>query len=243
MFAQTSLVGQRRHRALRRRLHLRHPRPRRGHVRAALPPGARREPPLRAVGRARLRRARGDRRRARQAAQERRDVRLHVARRDRRGGRPGHDHELQRVARGHADRACEPAARLRRATPARGASRACGPRPPTSTRTSVLGAAVLRAAAGARAERRRTPVSFGHRRIRRPRAARAAPERADARAARPRSRSSSCCSCAADDGYSWPAGDRLRRRRRSPTRSTASSRAAGTSSPSSARSPTRSPTG
>ena len=48
---------------------------------------------------------------------------------------------------------------------------------------------------------------------------------------------------ASDGGRSWPAAIALRRGRRSPTRSTASSRAAGTSSRRSARSPTRSPTG
>ena len=42
-------------------------------------------------------------------AAEREDVRRHVAGRDRRAARPDHDHELQRVARGHADRAGEEA--------------------------------------------------------------------------------------------------------------------------------------
>ena len=58
-----------------------------------------------AVRRAGLRRAPGERRHAREAATRRRDVRLDVAGRDRGRRRPRDDHELQRVARGHADRA------------------------------------------------------------------------------------------------------------------------------------------
>ena len=148
-----------------------------------------------------------------------------------------HDHELQRVGRGHADRARPGPARLRRATTAPGASSARRPRPRTS-----CGRRTGPARFHARYEvgRHRRLVGDGY--PRGPRAARAAAERPDARAAR------------ADPGLRRPHGARQATRtagrpgsssasRASPTRSTASSRAAGTSSRASARSPTRSPTG
>ena len=87
------------------RLHLRHARLRRPDLRPPLPAGARARPAVRAVGRAGVRRPAGDGRCARQAAPQRAHVRLDVARGDRRRRRPDHDHLVQRVAGGHADRA------------------------------------------------------------------------------------------------------------------------------------------
>ena len=90
---------------LRRALHLRRAPLRRRALPAALHAGAAPRPPLRPVRRPRLRRPARDRRPARQAAARRRPLRRDVARRAARAGGPRHDHELQRVARGHADRA------------------------------------------------------------------------------------------------------------------------------------------
>ena len=59
-----------------------------------------------AVGRARLQREPRNPGLPRAQSPRRRDVRRHVASGDRRRPRPRHDHELQRVARGHTDRAC-----------------------------------------------------------------------------------------------------------------------------------------
>ena len=80
LFAQTALVGAAAAARLRRRLHLRHRHVRRRQVRADLRRGARDAPALRAVGRARLRRAPRRRRPAREAAPQRRDLRRDVAR-------------------------------------------------------------------------------------------------------------------------------------------------------------------
>ena len=104
-------------RTLQRRLHLRH----RHLGRRRSSPASAREahrhgPPLRAVGRAGVRRPPRDRRPAREAAARRRDLRLDVARGDRGRSRRGHDHVVQRVAGGNPDRAggaARPARRLR----------------------------------------------------------------------------------------------------------------------------------
>ena len=94
------------------------------HVRAG-PPA---RPDLCAVRRPGLRRAERDARPTHPPAAERRHVRLDVARRDQLVRRRGHDHELQRMARGDADRACPPGRRpLPVATTARG-ERAVPPR-------------------------------------------------------------------------------------------------------------------
>ena len=114
LFAQTHLVGWAAAGALRRRLHVRHPHLHRRPVRAAVRPGAEGQAPLRPVGRAGLRRAARGRGRPRAAPAPRAHVRRHVGERDPGEGRPRHDHELQRVARGHADRARAHAPRLRR---------------------------------------------------------------------------------------------------------------------------------
>ena len=99
--------------------------------------GARAASAVRAVGRAWLRRAPRQRRPRRQAAPERRDLRRDVARGDRRARRPRHDHVVQRVARGHADRArraVEPARPLPLPLVRRrvGAARRSRPKAPTS---------------------------------------------------------------------------------------------------------------
>ena len=89
----------------RRRLHVRHRQPRRRHLRPVLQGGAQARAALPAVGRPGLRRDARDRRQANQASPRRQDLRLDVE-----GGDPleagrRDDHELQRVARGDADRA------------------------------------------------------------------------------------------------------------------------------------------
>ena len=96
---------------LRRHLHLRHRRLRRRQVHAPLQAGAQDAPHLRTVGRAGLRRAARQRRPDDEAAPKRRDLRPHVARGDRGARRPRDDHVVQRVARGHPDRARGPPGR------------------------------------------------------------------------------------------------------------------------------------
>ena len=95
---------------LRRHLHLRRRQLRAGHARTALHASAQGGTRLRSVRRARVRSAPSDGRYARPTARRRSDVRRHVARGYPRGRRPRHDHELQRVARRHTDRAGDDAA-------------------------------------------------------------------------------------------------------------------------------------
>ncbi len=128
-------------------LHVRRARVRRQVVRADVCERAAARAGVRALGRPGLRRLPGDGRGAHPQPKRRTVVRPHVA-----GGRQGEprrrdDHELQRVARGHADRACAAGQRaLRRRTTGRGACRACAPSGPTSTarRTGSTGSAESR---------------------------------------------------------------------------------------------------
>src|SRR5947208_880148 len=130
-FAEGPRGRLRREGRVRRLLHIRHPRLRRGQVRAPVRRGTRGEAALRAVRRPGLRRRAGDRRPEREAAGQRRDVRHDVARRSRGRRRSRHDHELQRVERGHPDRARRPRRALRelrgRLRPARPGRAVCVP--------------------------------------------------------------------------------------------------------------------
>ena len=112
---------------------------RRQQVRAPLRAGTRGRAAVRAVRRPRLRRTARERRPGREAPPARGDVRRDVARGDRGARRPRHDHLVQRVARGHADRAGGaraprplPLPLLRRCV---GTARPSPRRPRTSTRT------------------------------------------------------------------------------------------------------------
>ena len=105
VFAQHESRRQGRRRPLRRRLHLRRPALRRRPLPAALRAGAAAAASLRTLGRARLRRAPRDRRHPRPAPAARRHLRRDVAGGDPLARRPGHGDELQRMARGDADRA------------------------------------------------------------------------------------------------------------------------------------------
>ena len=121
-------------RRLRGALHVRHPRLRGLDVRPDLRRGAGAPPAVRAVGRPGLRRLPRQRRHAREAAPERRHLRLDVARRPLGPRRSRHDHELQRVERGHPDRARVDALRAEamRPTPAPTACATATPRTPIS---------------------------------------------------------------------------------------------------------------
>ena len=105
VYAQTALAGAAAVGAVRRRLHLRHRHVRRQQLPPALRGSACDAPAMRSVGRPGVQREAGQRRPGRQAAQARPDLRRDVARsaRERRGQH--HDHVVQRVARGNADRA------------------------------------------------------------------------------------------------------------------------------------------
>ena len=105
LFANTGLPGKAARRRVRRAVHLR-----RLHLRRLIVPARVRirtdaRAPLRSVGRAGVRRSSCDRRPARPWPCAWRRLRPDVAWRSPRGGRRRHDHELQRVARGDADRA------------------------------------------------------------------------------------------------------------------------------------------
>ncbi len=102
---QHRAAGQGPGRRVRRPLHLRRAALRRLLLPARVRVGTRAWPRVRTLCRAGIRRTARDGRPARAATRERRPLRPHVAGGSARPGRHRHDHELQRVARGHADRA------------------------------------------------------------------------------------------------------------------------------------------
>ena len=197
MFAQTALVGAGRNGTFHRRLHLRHARLRRRAVRAALHAGARARPALRAVGRAGVRRAAGDRRPAREAAPQRRSPTTRCGARRSRPAPTGS--RSPRSTSGRRARRSSPPRRRRRHGAYRYGSlrRRVGARAASTAETAYLGrtaywARLFRqparlappALTRAPGRRGRSPYPSSRGRPHRLRAARAAAERADDRAAR-----------------------------------------------------------